>query len=131
MKARSKMNIFLILLLLFGLLGLGSLALPVAEEVDADVNLAALHKDLSEITIKDCVGCHDTLSEQSLDRDIKTAHAIHEFFGAEGCFNCHKGFDLDQDSGSILRKTVDMEKCLECHGKTSEGWRASLSSGNG
>jgi hypothetical protein len=131
MQARTKVISFLILLLLLGFVGLIACAPPVAEKGDLEVNLVSLHKDLSEIKMKDCVGCHDTHNEKSLDRDIKTAHAVHEFFGAEGCFDCHKDFDLNQESGSVLRKTVDMEKCIECHGKTSKGWKASLSPGKG
>ena len=129
MQARSKVISFLILLLLLGFVRLIACAPPVAEKGDLEVNQVSLHKDLSEIKIKDCLGCHDTFNEKSLDRDIKTAHAVHDFFGPEGCLNCHKGFDLNQESGSVLRKTVDMEKCLECHGKASKGWGASISEG--
>jgi hypothetical protein len=118
---------FLILLLALGL----ALKLTVADEEALDENLYALHEDLSEIKIKDCVGCHDTLNDKSLDRDIKTAHAIHEFFGAEGCLKCHKDFDLNQDSGQTLRKPVSMEICIDCHVGTSKGWKVSLSPGKG
>jgi len=104
------------------------LRLAEAEEEASDDNLFVLHEDLSKITMKDCVSCHDVLNEKSLDRNIRTAHVIHAFFGKDGCLFCHQDFDINQDSGHVLRKQVDIEICLGCHVSTGEGWKASLSS---
>lgn len=117
---------FIILLTLFVAVGF-ALEFAEAEDATSDENLYVLHEDLSKITMKDCVGCHDVLSEKSLDRDIRTAHVIHAFFGKDGCLHCHQDFDINQDSGHILRRQVDMNICLNCHVSTEKEWKASMS----
>lgn len=118
---------FIILLTLFVAVGF-ALKFAEAEDATSDENLYVLHEDLAKITMKDCVGCHDVLNEKSLDRDIRTAHVIHAFFGKDGCLHCHQDSDINQDSGHVLRKHVDMEICLGCHVSTKKGWETSLSS---
>lgn len=102
--------------------------LKFAEEGASEENLFVIHQDLSKTTMKDCVSCHDVLNEKSLDRNIKTAHVIHAFFGKDGCLFCHQDSDINQDSGDLLRKHVDVKICLGCHVSTEKGWEASMSS---
>lgn len=124
MKVSSR---FIILVILAVAVGFG-LKLAQAEGEASDKNFYALHEDLSKITLQDCVSCHDVLNEKSLDRNIRTAHVIHAFFGEDGCLFCHKEYDIEQDSCPVLGKRVDRDICLGCHVSTKEGWKASVSS---
>ena len=60
------------------------LKLAEAEDGASKENPFVLHEELSKTTMNDCVDCHDVLNEKSLDRNIRTAHVIHAFFGK--CF---------------------------------------------
>jgi hypothetical protein len=123
MKGSAKFTFFVTLVVAVGFV----LHYVQAEDKGAEENLFVLHKDLSNIAMKDCVSCHDVLNERSLDRNIRTAHVIHAFFGEEGCLFCHQDSDINQDSGDLLRKHVDMKICLECHVSTEREWKASMS----
>ena len=124
MKGSTKFIFLVILVVAVGFV----LKLAEAEDEASEENLFVLHEDLSKITMKDCVSCHDVLNEKSLDRNIRTAHVIHAFFGEDGCLFCHQNFDINQDSGHVLRKQVDIEICLGCHVSTEKSWERSLSS---
>jgi hypothetical protein len=124
MKVRSRFIILVILVLAVGF----ALKFAAAEDATSDKNFYVLHEDLSKITMQDCVSCHDVLNEKSLDRNIRTAHVIHAFFGEDGCLFCHKEFDTEQDPCPVLGKQVDRDICLSCHVPTEEGWKASVSS---
>ena len=123
MKGSARFIVLVILVIAVGF----ALKLAEAEDGASKENPFILHEELSKITMNDCVDCHDVLNEKSLDRNIRTAHGIHAFFGKDGCLFCHKEFDIDQDSCPVLGKRVDRNICLGCHVGTEEGWKASMS----
>ncbi len=90
---------------------------------DTDFAFIAVHDPSSADYDSDCISCHgDRMTEVALDGVTPSVHSTmagSALFG-EGnarCLFCHKhGANLVNESGSGLRRQVDMFACNVCHG---------------
>lgn len=120
-----------------GTVGLASSATGQAEPAEApdngSVNLTAIHDPLSRQYDGNCLGCHaDILKQSSQDPRILAFHqamipytpGYNARKGAQNvnCITCHReAIDFRQESGTSLRRTVSIESCVYCHGRTGPG----------
>jgi hypothetical protein len=97
--------------------GQGGLVYVVTEQ-----NFISLHDSSSPQYDSDCVSCHaDILTRQSQDPSISDAHVamLPWTSGAtnnDKCVFCHESVDVLQKSSATVRRSVDVELCIECHG---------------
>jgi len=90
--------------------------------VVTEQNFISLHDSSSPQYDSDCVSCHaDILTRQSLDPSISDAHVamLPWTSGAtnnDKCVFCHESVDVLQKSSATVRRSVDVELCIECHG---------------
>lgn len=101
---------------------------PGPQQVDLlSVNIQAIHDSTSAQYNSDCLSCHRDITQRTtLDPKIKDAHSVMmplvPGFSAttgptnQNCNFCHKGADFKEHSSAGIRKEVDAENCVLCHG---------------
>jgi hypothetical protein len=108
-------------------------ATGVQDDASVAVNLTAIHDPMSRSYDSDCLKCHAAILEEST-RDPRVL-AFHQAMipyvpgynarkGVQNahCITCHRdAVDFDQESGTSLRRTVSIESCVYCHGRTGPG----------
>ena len=103
-----------------------------SSSVSPVVSFAAVHNPAASGYDGNCLSCHaDVLNRTTLDPKIRDAHAAMMPFvpgyqaakGAtnENCNFCHKGADLRDHSVGNIRKDVNVESCVACHGTQGPG----------
>jgi hypothetical protein len=98
-------------------------------------NLNAIHDPLSRGYDSRCLGCHaSVLKETTSDPRILTFHQamlpyVPGYNARKGpqdanCVMCHRdAIDFQQESGASLRRTVSVDSCVYCHGRSGPGPR--------
>jgi cytochrome c553 len=96
-------------------------------------NLNAIHDPGSRAYDSRCLSCHAAvLKATTTDPRILTFHQsmlpyVPGYNARKGpqdtnCVMCHRdAIDFDQESGSALRRTVSVESCVYCHGRSGPG----------
>lgn len=122
MRHRSVLLSALALLVLLG-----------ASAAAAAANLNAIHDPHSRSYDSNCLGCHArVLSETTKDPRVLTFHQamlpyVPGYSARKGpqnanCVMCHRdAIDFEQESGSSLRRTVSVDSCIYCHGRSGPG----------
>lgn len=99
----------------------------------APQNLSAIHDPLSRAYDGNCLKCHaNILKEGSGDPRLLAFHqamlpyvpGYNARKGAQNkhCQACHtEAIDFHQESGVSLRRTVNIESCFYCHGRSGPG----------
>lgn len=99
----------------------------------APQNLTAIHDPLSRAYDSNCLGCHaEILKQSSSDPRVLAFHqamipytpGYNARKGAQNknCTTCHQdAIDFQQESGVSLRRTVNIESCVYCHGRSGPG----------
>lgn len=117
------MSLFFLTLTLFGAL----------ISAQSPKNLVALHDPQSPSYDGQCLKCHKSvLTTPSLDPRIASFHQAMlpytpGYSPRKGpqdtnCIFCHRNaVDFDQESGSSLRRNVNVEACIYCHGRSGPG----------
>jgi len=108
--------IALVYLISFGLPG-WQIFSGTPEEKRERRNLIALHNSSSPQYDNNCTSCHGKRdNEKSLDPQIPRVHTSH-IAKEIACTHCHKTVDLIEGSAANIRRQVNVEICIECHGK--------------
>ena len=96
-------------------------------------NLDAIHDPLSRAYDSRCLSCHAALlKETTSDPRILMFHQamlpyVPGYSARKGpqnanCVMCHREcIDFNQESGTALRRTVSVESCVYCHGRSGPG----------
>jgi len=96
-------------------------------------NLNAIHDPVSRGYDSRCLSCHAAvLKATTTDPRILTFHQamlpyVPGYNARKGpqdvnCVMCHRdAIDFDQESGSALRRTVSVDSCIYCHGRSGPG----------
>lgn len=115
------------------LAALALLVLLGASVAGAGANLNAIHDPHSRSYDSNCLGCHtDVLTRSTKDPRILTFHQamlpyVPGYNARKGpqnvnCVMCHRdAIDFEQESGSSLRRTVSVDSCVYCHGRSGPG----------
>lgn len=108
-------------------------AKPAAASAPETANLTAIHDPLSRNYNSKCLDCHASiLKESSRDPRLRAFHQamvpyVPGYNARKGvqngnCVTCHRdAIDFQQESGVSLRRTVSIESCVYCHGRTGPG----------
>ena len=106
---------------------------PQAVTESGATNLTGIHDPLSRNYDSDCLKCHASILKQSSkDPRILAFHqamipytpgySARKGVQNKNCVTCHRdAIDFSQESGSSLRRTVSVESCVYCHGRTGPG----------
>ena len=104
-----------------------------SENTTATVNLTAVHDPNSAAYNDNCLSCHaDILKQSSSDPRVLAFHqamlpytpGYNARKGAQNknCVTCHRdAIDFRQESGISLRRSVSIESCVYCHGRSGPG----------
>lgn len=115
------------------LAALALLVLLGASVAGAAANLNAIHDPQSRSYDSNCLRCHaDVLKKTTKDPRILTFHQamlpyVPGYNARKGpqsvnCVMCHRdAIDFAQESGSSLRRTVSVDSCVYCHGRSGPG----------
>lgn len=98
-------------------------------------NLNAIHDPASRGYDSRCLSCHAAvLKATTTDPRVLMFHQamlpyVPGYKARKGpqdnnCVMCHRdAIDFNQESGSALRRTVSVESCIYCHGRSGPGPR--------
>lgn len=86
---------------------------------ETNANDVAVHLNASRYASSECIKCHGNMQDQTtLDSSVEGIHPKHTRVTTLTCTDCHQSVDLLQKSGANLRRQVDVQKCVDCHGTT-------------
>lgn len=103
------------------------------QQAAAPANLNAIHDPMSRNYDSDCLKCHAAiLQEGTSDPRVLSFHqamlpytpgySSRKGPQSKNCTTCHQdAIDFTQESGSSLRRSVSVESCIYCHGRSGPG----------
>ena len=86
---------------------------------ETNANDVAIHLNASQYASSQCITCHGNMQDETtLNSGVEGLHPKHTRVTTLTCTDCHTSVDLLQKSGANMRRQVDVDKCVDCHGTT-------------